>query len=60
MKNSAINIMVCSDVEKKLKEKADELGLTLTSFFEKVANEEIIFLDKNVKKVAALFKISMQ
>ena len=59
MKNSAINLMVSADVKKKLKVKADELGLTLTSFFEKIALEEIIFLDRNVKKVAELFKISM-
>lgn len=58
-KTSAINLMVEPDIKKKLKQKAEDTGLTLTAFFEKIANEELVFLDKNFKKAASLFKLSM-
>ena len=48
-KTSAINIMVLPEVKKRLKEKADALGLSLTQYIEKLGSEPIIFADENVK-----------
>lgn len=47
--------MVTPETKKRLKEKADENGLSLTGFLEKVANEPIVFMDQNVKNLAQLF-----
>jgi len=58
-KTSAINLMVEPEIKKKLKAKAEDTGLTLTAFIEKIAREEIVFLDSNFKKVAVLFKLGM-
>ena len=59
VKTTAINLMVEPEVKKKLKQKAEEVGLTLTGFFEKVALEDLVFLDKNFRKVAGMFKLNM-
>ena len=58
-KTSPINLMVEPQTKKNLKIKAEDMGLTLTGFFEKVAQEDIVFLDKNFKKAANLFNLSM-
>jgi hypothetical protein len=50
-----IKIYLESETEKKLIKKAEETGFTgrgaLTKFFEKIANEDICFLDKNLRKM---------
>lgn len=46
-KTESINLMVSKSTKDNLKQKSKQLGLTLTSFFEKVANEPIVFLDRN-------------
>jgi len=51
--------MVEPDTKKKLLEKAKELNLTLTGFLEKVALEEIIFCDKNLKRAFKVMDLSM-
>jgi hypothetical protein len=51
MKTSEIKVMVEPAVKKKLKLKADELGLTLTGFIEKISLEPIVFMDSNVKRL---------
>jgi hypothetical protein len=51
MKTSEIKVMVQPEVKKKLKAKADELGLTLTGFIEKISLEPIVFMDSNVKRL---------
>lgn len=48
-KTAEIKVMVEIEVKKKLKAKADEVGLSMTGFIEKVAVEPIVFMDKNVK-----------
>lgn len=50
-KTSEIKVMVEPEVKRKLKEKADELGLTITGFIEKIALEPLVFMDKNVKNL---------
>lgn len=58
-KTAQINLMVEPPIKKKLQEKAKDTGLTLTAFFEKIANEDLVFLDSNFKKAASLFNLSM-
>ena len=54
-KTTAINLMVEPETKKKLKDKATEMGLTLTAFFEKIAKEDLCFIDENFKKTAKFF-----
>ena len=56
-KTAPINLMVLPEVKRKLREKAMQLNLNLTQFLEKVALEDVIFLDKNIKKVFSLMAI---
>jgi len=51
MKTAEIKVMVSPEIKAKLKAKADELGLSITNFIEKIANEPICFLDSNVKNL---------
>lgn len=48
-KTAEIKAIVEPDTKKQIKLKAEELGLSLTAFIEKVAHEPIVFLDKNTK-----------
>lgn len=50
-KTEEIKVMVTPATKKKIKEKAEELGLTITGFIEKIAKEPIVFMDKNVKNL---------
>ena len=56
-KTASIKVMVIPDIKKKLKEKAEGLGLTLTSYIEKVAREPIIFLDLNSRTLLSALKL---
>lgn len=58
-KTSPINIMVTPDVKKKLKDKAEQMQLSITQLIERIALEDIVFLDTNFKKAAKLFNLSM-
>ena len=51
--------MVEPEVKKKLREKAQALGLTLTSYIEKVAREPVIFTDENAKLLLRTLDLSM-
>lgn len=51
-----IHCKVDAETKKKLKEKANNSKLNLTGFIEKVANEDIIFLDDNVRKLLQALK----
>lgn len=55
-KTTPINLMVEAEVKKKLQNKSKELGLTLTAFFEKIANEPIVFLDANSRRLLESLK----
>ncbi|MEM4326231.1 MAG: hypothetical protein QXU40_02930 [Candidatus Pacearchaeota archaeon] len=52
---SPIKIYLDNETKKKLIQKANETGFygrgALTKFFEKIANEDICFLDENLRKM---------
>jgi len=50
-KTAEIKVMVQPETKKKLKDKADQLNLTITGFIEKIAKEPIVFMDSNVKNI---------
>ena len=55
-----VKVYLDSKTKKKLLQKAHETGFygrgALTRFIEKIANEDIVFLDKNLRKmIKALF-----
>jgi len=54
-KTAPINIRVHREVKEQLENKAKQLNITLTCFIEKIAKEQIIFLDDNVKMASKLF-----
>ena len=54
-KTSPVNIMLTPEAKAKLKQKADEMGISITQLIEKIAIEDICFLDSNFKKAAKLF-----
>ncbi len=56
-KTAPISLMVEPDIKKKLKDKANSLGLTLTSYLEKIATERIVFLDENAKALLEAMKL---
>lgn len=56
-KTASINIMVEPEIKKHLKEKAAALNLDLTGYIEKIAKEDLIFMDANVKKLASMFML---
>ena len=56
-KTAPINILVEVETKKKLKDKADQMGISITQFIEKIAQEDIVFLDANFKRVAKLFNL---
>lgn len=58
MKNSPISLRVHPEIKKKLKNKSEQLGLTLTGFLEKIANEPIVFLDQNTKTLIEALRLN--
>jgi len=50
-KTNSLHLRISSDLKRRLKEKAENLGLKLTNYIEKIANEPIIFMDDNVKRL---------
>lgn len=48
-KTAHIHLMISPNHKKLLKEKAEELGLDLTEFIEKIAKERLIFFPKDIK-----------
>ena len=56
-KNTSINLMVSPETKTKLLEKSKSLGLSLTTYFEKIASEPVVFLDSNVKTILESLKL---
>ena len=48
------------ETKKKLKKKAEELGLDLTEFIKKIADDDIVFLDTNLKKLFNAVKLEVK
>lgn len=49
-KNDSLHLRVSVESKKRLKDKAENLGLSITNYIEKVANEPVIFMDENIRK----------
>lgn len=58
-KTAQINIMIEPQTKQRLSDKAKALGLTLTSYFEKVANEPVCFMDSNAKMILESLKLKI-
>jgi hypothetical protein len=58
-KTTPINLMVEPEVKKRLKDKAKALGLTLTAYLEKIANEPVVYLDENLKSFVKALKLNV-
>lgn len=49
-KTNSLHLRISPDAKKRLKEKAENLGLNITNYIEKISNEPVIFMDENLKK----------
>ena len=47
------------ETKKKLKHKAEEFGLDITDFIKKIAEQEIVILDNNVKRLFGAIKLEV-
>lgn len=54
VKNNKIVVKVDNDTLENFNKKCIEQGLNRTEYIEKIANNDIIFLDRNAKKVINL------
>ena len=48
------------ETKKKLKQKADELHIDITEFIRKIAEEEIVILDKNIERLFTAIKLEVK
>ena len=48
------------DTKKKLKQKAEEFGLDITDFIKKIAEQEIVILDNNVKRLFNTIRLEVK
>lgn len=62
MTNKTVFLSCRLDIEtkKKLRQKADELGLDTTDFIKKVAEEDIVILDSNVKRLFEAIRLDIR
>jgi len=56
-KTAAINLLVTPDTKAKLKAKAEDLGVSLTGLLEKLAQEQVIFADANLRSMLNLLTV---
>lgn len=49
-KTNSLHLRISEESKKNLKTKAENLGLSITNYIEKIANEPVIFMDENLKK----------
>ena len=59
-KTSFLSCRLELEIKKKIKQKAEELGLDLTEFINKIAKEDIVFLDKNLKRLFSAMKLEVK
>ena len=55
-KTAVINIRIAPELKKRLKDKAKQQNLDLTSYIQKVATEPVIFLDNETLAILRAFK----
>ncbi len=48
------------ETKKKLKQKAEEFGLDITDFIKKIAEQEIVILDNNVKRLFNTIRLEVK
>jgi len=48
------------ETKKKLKQKAEEFGLDITDFIKKIAEEDIVILDNNVKRLFNTIRLEVK
>lgn len=48
------------ETKRKLKQKAEEFGLDITDFIKKIAEEEIVILDNNVKRLFNTIRLEVK
>ena len=57
-KTASINIMISEEDKKRLSDKSKQMGLSLTSYIEKVSREPVIFLDINSRTLLEALKLN--
>jgi antitoxin component of RelBE/YafQ-DinJ toxin-antitoxin module len=57
-KQTQLNLRIESEIKRKLKQKADNLNISLTSYIEKIALEPVIFLDSNSRVLLEALKLN--
>lgn len=48
------------DTKRRLKQKAEELGLDITDFIKKIAEQDIVILDNNVKRLFNVIRLEVR
>lgn len=48
-----------TETKRKLKEKAAELGLDMTEFIKRIAEQDIVVLDNNIKRLLNAMKLQI-
>lgn len=49
-KTNSLHLRISPESKKNLEKKAQNLGLNLTNYIEKIANEPVIFMDGNIQR----------
>lgn len=49
-KTNSLHLRISTQAKTNLENKAKNLGLNLTNYIEKVANEPVVFIDDNIQK----------
>ena len=55
-KTAIINLRISPSDKSRLKEKAQQVNMNLTEFLEKIANEPIIFISKDIRVILEAVK----
>ena len=59
-KASFLHCRLDADIKQKLKQKTEEFGLDLTEFIKKIAREDIVVLDNNIKRLFGAINLEVQ
>jgi len=59
-KTAFLSCRLDSETKKKFKQKARDLGLEISELIRKVAEEDTIFVDNNIKKLFNLIRLDLK
>ena len=59
-KTAYLSCRLDSETKRKLKEKADELGLDITEFITQIAEKPVVILDNNIKNLFEAIKFEIK